>query len=143
MTRQMWQERSEWVTGSVQTYDAIVGETTWHQVAGLIAVNARTKAAPATHRTRSGVRRAEPSRYSLVGLVVCHCCGKKLQGNVVRGLAFYRCGQQRLSGGREPAPRSLAVREDRLRPRVDAWLCELFAPECIEKAASEIAQSDA
>ena len=26
-------------------------------------------------------------------------------------------------------PRTLAVREDRLLPHVDAWLCELFAPE--------------
>jgi hypothetical protein len=71
VTRQMWQERSEWVTASVQTYDSIVDETTWHEVAGLIAANARTKAVtPATHRTRSGVRRAEPSRYPLAGLVV-------------------------------------------------------------------------
>ena len=63
VTRQRWQDRAEWVTASVQTYDAIVDETTWHQVAGLIAANARSKAVtPATHRARSGVRRAEPSR---------------------------------------------------------------------------------
>ena len=42
-------------------------------------------------RNRNGVRRAEPSRYPLSGLVVCDCCGKKLQGNLVRGHAFYRC----------------------------------------------------
>jgi hypothetical protein len=145
VTRQMWQERSEWVTATVQTYDAIVDETTWHQVAGLIAANARTKAVTsATHRTRSGVRRAEPSRYPLAGLVVCDCCGKKLQGNVVRGHAFYRC---KVSADYPVVvhdhPRSLAVREDRLLPHVDKWLCELFAPERLEETASEVVGADA
>jgi site-specific DNA recombinase len=145
VTRQMWQERSEWVTASVQTYDAIVDETTWHQVAGLIAANARTKAVTsATHRTHSGVRRAEPSRYPLAGLVVCDCCGKKLQGNVVRGHAFYRC---KVSADYPVVvhdhPRSLAVREDRLLPHVDKWLCELFAPERLEETASEVVGADA
>src|ERR1039458_10118390 len=37
VTRQQWQERAEWVTASVQTYEAIVDEMTWHQVAALIA----------------------------------------------------------------------------------------------------------
>jgi hypothetical protein len=83
VTRQRWQDRAEWVTATVQTYDAIVDETTWHQVAGLIAANTRTNAVTSTrHRTRSGVRRSEPSRYPLAGLVVCDCCDKKLQGNL-------------------------------------------------------------
>jgi hypothetical protein len=101
----------------------------WHQVAGLITANAGTKAVtPATHHIRSRVRR--PPRYPLAGLVVCDCCGKKLQGNVVRGHAFYRC---KVSTDYpvlvHDHPRSLAVREDRLLPHVDACLCELFAPE--------------
>jgi DNA invertase Pin-like site-specific DNA recombinase len=145
VTRQMWRERSEWVTATVQTYDAIVDETTWHQVAGLVAANARSKAVtPATHRVRSGVRRAEPSRYPLAGLVVCDCCGKKLQGNVVRGHAFYRC---KVSADYpvlvHDHPRSLAVREDCLLPHVDAWLCELFAPERLGETASEVVHADA
>src|ERR1039458_6099561 len=134
VTRQRWQDRAEWVTASVQTYEAIVDEMTWHQVAALIAANASTNAVtPARRRTHTGVRRAEPSRYPLSGLVVCDCCEKKLQGNMVRGHAFYRC---KLSSDYPAAvndhPRSLAVREDRLLPHVDAWLCELFAPERIE-----------
>jgi DNA invertase Pin-like site-specific DNA recombinase len=145
VTRQRWQDRAEWVTASVQTYEAIVDEATWHQVAGLIAANARTNAVTSTrHRTRSGVRRAEPSRYPLAGLVVCDCCDKKLQGNLVRGHAFYRC---KVSSDYPAAvndhPRTLAVREDRLLPHVDAWLCELFAPDLIEKTASEIVHADA
>ena len=44
VTRQSWQDRAEWVTASVQTYEAIVDEATWHRVAALIAANTRTKA---------------------------------------------------------------------------------------------------
>ena len=94
--------------------------------------------------TRSGVRRAEPSRYPLAGLVVCDCCGKKLQGNTVRGHAFYRC---KVSADYPVLvhnhPRSLAVREDRLLPHIDAWLCELFSPERLEETASEVFHADA
>jgi site-specific DNA recombinase len=144
VTRQLWQDRTEWVTASVQTYEAIVDETTWHQVAALIAANSRSKAVtPTRHRTHSGVRRSEPSRYPLSGLVVCDLCEKKLQGNYVRGHAFYRC---KLSSDYPVAvndhPRSLAVREDRLLPHVDAWLCQLFAPERIEATAAQIVEVD-
>jgi hypothetical protein len=113
-------------------------------VAGLIAVNARTSAvAPAQHRTRSGVRRAEPSRYPLAGLVVCDCCGKKLQDNLVRGHAFCRCKVSSYPVVVNDHLRTLAVREDRLLPHVDAWLCGLFAPDLIEETASEIVHADA
>jgi hypothetical protein len=30
VTRQRWQDRTEWVMASVQTYEAIVDEVTWH-----------------------------------------------------------------------------------------------------------------
>jgi hypothetical protein len=128
----------------VQTYEAIEDEARWHQVAGLIAANSRTNVlTSAKHRTRSGVRRSEPSRYPLAGLVVCDCCGKKLQGNLVRGHAFYRC---KISSDYPVAmnlhPRSLAVREDRLLPHVDAWLCGLFAPERVEATAAQIVEVD-
>jgi site-specific DNA recombinase len=142
VTRQQWQDRDEWVTASVQTYEAIVEEMTWRQVAALIASNSRSKA-PARSRTHSGMRRSEPSRYPLAGLVVCDCCGKKLQGNLVRGHAFYRC---KVSGDYPVAmhdhPRSLAVREDRLLPHIDAWLGELFAPDRIQETAIQIVDAD-
>ena len=71
VTRQQWQDRAEWVTASVQTYDAIVDESTWHRVQALVAANTRTNAVtPGRRRAHVGVRHAEPSRYPLAGLVV-------------------------------------------------------------------------
>ena len=120
-------------------------ESTWNQVAALIAANTRTNAVTPTRRqTHGGVRRADPSRYPLSGLVVCDCCGKRMQGNLLRGHAFYRC---KVSSDypvtARDHPRSQAAREDRLLPHVDAWLCELFAPERIEATAVQIVDADA
>ncbi|HEY6429168.1 MAG TPA: zinc ribbon domain-containing protein, partial [Acidimicrobiales bacterium] len=145
VTRQQWQERSDWVIASEQTYEPIVDAATWNRVQALIAANRRTNAVvPAGRRARIGVKRADPSRYPLAGLVVCDCCGRKLQGNTVRGHAFYRCKLPTdYPVGLENHPRSLAVREDRLLPHVDAWLSALFAPECIEATAAQVVQADA
>ena len=69
---------------------------------------------------------------------------QEIAGNVVRGHAFYRC---KVSADYPVLvhhhPRSLAVREDRLLPHVDAWLRELCAPERLEETASEIVRADA
>ena len=129
------------MTSSVKTYEAIVDEMTWHRVQALIATSTRSNAVkPGQRRTHTGVRRAEPTRYPLAGMVVCDCCGKKLQGNMVRGHAFYRC---KVSADYPVAvnihPPSLSVREDRLLPHVNAWLSELFAPERIEATATQVA----
>ena len=76
---------------SLPTYEAIVDDATWQRVQALVASNTRTKAVllAATAPTPGHVART--SRYPLAGLVVCGTCGKKLQGDMVRGHAFYRC----------------------------------------------------
>jgi site-specific DNA recombinase len=143
VTRQQWQDRSEWVTASSQSYEAIVDDPTWNQVQALIAANTRHNAARPGRTPRSSGRRADPSRYPLAGLVVCDCCHRRLQGNTVRGHSFYRC----LLGGDYPIPannhpRSLSVREDRLLPHIDRWLSQMFAPERIESTARDVVQAD-
>lgn len=145
VTRQQWQPRAEWVTASVQTYDAIVDESTWHRVQALVAANTRSNAVtPGRRKTHVGVRHAEPSRYPLAGLVVCDCCGKKLQGNMVRGNALYRCFRSNdYAVPLNDHPPSLSVREDRLLPHVDGWLSEMYAPERIAATAQEVVVADA
>lgn len=145
VTRQQPQDRGEWVTASTQTYEAIVDEKTWHQVHALLAGNTRSNATTsAPRRNRTGVRRAGLSRYPLAGLVICDCCGKKLQGNTVRGHAFYRCKVSRdYPVPLDNHPPSLAVREDRLLPHVDQWLRGLFAPDRVEATATQVVEADA
>jgi site-specific DNA recombinase len=144
VTRQQWQERSDWVTATVQTYEAIVEESTWNQVQALMASNTRHDATSQSRkRSHAGVRRALPSRYPLSGLVVCDACGKKLQGNMVRGHAFYRCVVSRdYPVPVNDHPSSLSIREDRLLPHIDAWLSQLFAPGNISSTAAEVVKAD-
>ncbi|MGH9107203.1 MAG: recombinase family protein [Acidimicrobiales bacterium] len=144
VTRQQWQDRAEWVTAEVPTYPAIVEEVTWQRVQALVASNTRTKAVtPSRRRTHDGTRRSLPSRYPLAGLIVCGCCGKKLQGNMARGLAFYRCKTNVDYPVMDAHPASLAVREDGLLPHVDGWLAALFAPEQISQTAKHVVEADA
>jgi site-specific DNA recombinase len=143
VTRQQWQDQASWVTADVPTYPAIVDEATWRRVQALVASNTRTKAVTPRRHSRSGTRRSAPSRYPLAGLVVCDDCGKKLQGNMVRGLAFYRC---KVSADYpvilQAHQASLAVREDRLLPHVDAWLTAMFAPGRIAETARLVVEAD-
>ncbi|MGH9106353.1 MAG: recombinase family protein, partial [Acidimicrobiales bacterium] len=145
VTRQHWQEPSDWVTASVPSYEALVDEVTWHRAQAILATNTRTNAStPARRKTHVGVRHAAPSRYPLAGLVVCDSCGKKLQGGTVRGHALYRC--YRTNDYAVPVqdhPPSLSVREDRLLPHVDAWLSRVFAPAQIGVTAKRVVDADA
>jgi site-specific DNA recombinase len=143
VTRQQWQQRDEWVTSTVQAYDAIVEERGWHRVQALVASNTRTKAVTPSRRTHAGVRRSDSSRYPLAGLVICDVCGKKLQGNTVRGYSLYRCyvGSDYASPLNDHPP-SLSVREDRLLAHIDQWLSTLFTPENIEATAAAIVTAD-
>jgi len=77
-------------------------------------------------------------------LVICDACGKRLQGNVVRGHAFYRCVVSRdYPVPVNDHPSSLSIREDRLLPHIDAWLMQLFAPGNIISTAAEVVKADA
>ena len=143
VTRQQWQQRDEWVTSTVQAYDAIVEEQNWHRVQALVASNTRTKALTPSRRTHAGVRRSDPSRYPLAGLVVCDACGKKLQGNTVRGYSLYRCYVSTdYASPFKDHPPSLSVREDRLLVHIDQWLSKLFTPENIDATAAAIVTAD-
>jgi len=143
VTRQQWQQRDEWVTSTVQAYDAIVEAQIWHRVQALVASNTRTKAVTPSRRTHAGVRRSDPSRYPLAGLVVCDACGKRLQGNTVRGYSLYRCRMSSdYASPLKDHPPCLSVREDRLLVHIDQWLSKLFTPENIEATAASIVTAD-
>ena len=145
VTRQQWQDKASWVTSKAQAYTAIVDEETWRRVQALASSNTRTTAVtPSRRLAHDGTRRSVPSRYPLAGLVICECCGKRLQGNIARGLAFYRCKASTDYPLLPPGhPASLAVREDRLLPHVDTWLAKMFAPENIVETARQVVEADA
>ena len=124
--------------------DAIVEEPIWHRVQALVASDTRTKAVTPSLRTHAGLRRSDSSRYRLAGLVICDACGKRLQGNTVRGYSLYRCYVSTdYASPFKDHPPSLSVHEDCLLVHVDQWLSKLFTPGNIETTATAIVTADA
>ena len=108
-----------------------------------MASNTRTKAVTPSRRTHAGVRRSDPSRYPLAGLIICDACGKRLQGNTVRGRLAHRCrARSDYTSPLKDHPPCLSVREDRLLVHIDQWLSKLFTPENIEATAASIVTAD-
>ncbi|MGQ0615763.1 MAG: zinc ribbon domain-containing protein [Acidimicrobiia bacterium] len=91
-----------------------------------------------------GSPRSDAGRYTLVGLIECSHCGRRMQGSHTRGHAMYRC-RLTSSDYATPSkghPRSMAVREDRILPVLDDWLVGLFAPDRVEELAEQILEAD-
>ena len=125
------------------THEPLVDETTWQRVQQLIAANGRPSN---PSRIKGGAsRRSAPSRYPLAGLIVCAPLRQETPG-----IAYSRASPSTAaaSGPDTPSDRpairpTLAVREDRLLPHLDAWLAGLFAPGRVEDIAREVVQADA
>lgn len=135
-TKQCWIPADDWVTADEPTHPPLVGEREWRSAQATMAVRGRNGG--------GGPRRSQLGRYALVGIVTCQHCGRRMQGNHARGLAFYRC---RLTSDDYAAPppghpRTLAVREDRILPVLDQWLTGMFSPDRIDDVATRIVAAD-
>ncbi|MHB8430126.1 MAG: S53 family peptidase [Acidimicrobiales bacterium] len=131
-------------------HDITVGTNAWGGVPGYVATPGwdpvtgwGTPGSPLGLLRRRGLRFRGRNVRRFDGVGDRDCCGKKLQGNLVRSHAFCR---RKVSNDYPVAvndhPRTLAVREDRLLPHVDAWLCDLFSADRIEATAAQIVEED-
>jgi hypothetical protein len=96
---------------------------------------------------KGGRRPDQPSRYALRGLIVCHICGRPMQGNTVgraagRVAIHYRCTFRTHYPGDAAHPRSLAVAEARILPVIDAWLGRLFDPDPVDETVETLLKAD-
>ena len=87
VTRQQSQAKASWVTSKAQAYTAIVDEETWRRVQALAFLQPAHKPLSRRHVgwPTTGHAGRSLSRYPLAGLVICECCGKRLQGSIARG----------------------------------------------------------
>lgn len=93
----------------------------------------RRKRAGMSNRSRSRLERTRPIRssgiYLLRGRVYCSTCGRKMQGEVLGGVVYYRCRARSLAPGstaKYEHPRTVNLRESYLIEPVDRWLATLF-----------------
>jgi site-specific DNA recombinase len=132
ITRMRWNPPDQWVSSAEPTHEALVGREVFDQVQARIAA-----------RSRTSPRAAATSRrpYVLRGRLACGLCQRRLQGQWVRGEAYYRCrypSEYATSAGFDH-PVNVYLREADLLPKLDAWLARLVSPTNIEATCHRLA----
>jgi site-specific DNA recombinase len=79
--------------------------------------------------------------YPLRGRLRCQLCDRRLQGQWIRGEAYYRCRYpvEYATAAGFDHPRSVNLREVDLLPRIDAWLGRLSDPDHLEATCQALA----
>jgi site-specific DNA recombinase len=121
VSRMRWNDAGRWVWSAQPTHQPLVDRATYQAVQARIAT--RT---PASNRTP----RATPRPYLLRGRLHCALCQRRLQGQWIRGEAYYRCRYpaEYAAASDSQHPKSVYLREVDVVGRLDNWLAELFSP---------------
>jgi site-specific DNA recombinase len=132
ISRMRWNPTDQWVYSAEPTHKALVSRETFDQVQARIAARS-----PTSPRTAP----ASPRPYALRGRLTCGLCRRRLQGQWVRGQAYYRCrypSEYAQSAGFDH-PINVYLREADLLPKLDAWLARLVSPANIEATCHRLA----
>jgi hypothetical protein len=111
-------------------HPAIVSVETFTQVALLRRSRAGSGLPSRARLDRTERQTVRP--YPLRGLIRCDLCNRKMQASPRSFATYYRCMARTLAPGADALtahPSSVTVREDKLVPRLNAWIGKLFAPE--------------
>lgn len=128
-----WNDRADWIWANESTHDAIVDTATFARAQEIAAASARQTPM---------AKRPTPRPYALRGLIFCSVCGRRMQGTWNHDRAHYRCtfpATYAEVAGREHPGRAIYVREDRIVPKVDAWLMETFTEANLEQLVAAAA----
>src|SRR6266536_930727 len=110
--------------------------------------SARSLAIRATPAIRCGTSSAattSPRPYALRGRLRCWLCQRRLQGQWVRGEAYYRCRYptEYAHSAHLDHPVNVYLRETDLVPKLDTWLARLVSPANIETTCRRLAAAHA
>jgi site-specific DNA recombinase len=136
VSRMRWNPKDQWVYSAELTHPPLVSRETFDQVQARIA--ARSPTSPRAAQT-------SPKPYLLQGRLWCGLCQRRLQGQWVRGEAYYRCRyptEYAHSAGFEH-PVNVYLRETDLVPKLDTWLARLVSPANIETTCRRLAAAHA
>ena len=98
-------------------------------------------------RSPTSPRAAQTSSrpYALRGRLSCGLCQRRLQGQWVRGEAYYRCRypSEYAHSAHLDHPVNVYLRETDLVPKLDTWLARLVSPANIEATCHKLAAAHA
>ena len=132
VSKMRWNPRDQWISSAAPTHQALVSRETFDQVQARIATRTPTSPRAAA---------ASPRPYALRGRLWCGLCQRRLQGQWVRGEAYYRCrypSEYAASAGFDH-PVNVYLREADLLPKLDAWLARLVSPANIQATCHRLA----
>ncbi|MFL6117687.1 MAG: recombinase zinc beta ribbon domain-containing protein [Catenulispora sp.] len=89
------------------------------------------------------MQRTSKRDYLLSKILHCGVCGRKMESTFNNGRPHYRCrypAEYAEANGIQH-PRTVYVREDHIVPRLDKWLCKIFAPHRIADTVKTLADA--
>ena len=132
ISRMRWNDADRWIWSTKPTHQPLVDQATYQAAQARIAT--RSPHSPRTPR-------ATPRPYLLRGRLHCALCQRRLQGQWIRGEAYYRCrypAEYATASGFQH-PKSVYLREVDLVSRLDDWLAELFSPANLDRTCQTLA----
>lgn len=132
VSRVRWNDADRWIWSTKPTHQPLVDQATYQAAQARIA--ARSPHSPRTPR-------ATPRPYLLRGRLRCALCQRRLQGQWIRGEAYYRCrypAEYAAASGFQH-PKSVYLREIDLVGRLDDWLADLFSPANLDHTCHTLA----
>jgi site-specific DNA recombinase len=132
VSRMRWNDPGRWIWSTQPTHQRLVDQATFRAVQARIAARS-----PHSRRTP----RATPRPYLLRGRLHCVLCQRRLQGQWIRGEAYYRCRYpaEYAAASDFDHPKSVYLRETGVVGRLDTWLAELFSPANLDHTCQTLA----
>jgi site-specific DNA recombinase len=136
VSRMRWNPKDQWVYSAEPTHEALVSRETFDQVQARVA--ARSPTSPRAAQT-------SPKPYLLRGRLTCGLCQRRLQGQWIRGEAYYRCRYptEYAHSAHLDHPSNVYLRETDLVAKLDTWLARLVSPANIETTCRRLAAAHA
>jgi hypothetical protein len=137
-TKMRWNDRADREWSPELAHEAIIPVETFAKVQEQLSAGRNR---PTNKKPRDDAR----APYVLRGLLHCGICGRRMQGNTVRGVPRYRCRYCAEYAIRHELehPKQLYVTEEPIVTAIDGWLSSIFDAKRIDETCEQLAAASA
>jgi site-specific DNA recombinase len=135
VTKLRWNSQEEWIWSDGKVHPPIVSANDFLLAQRILS----GRGGRHTSQTRKRTARV----YLLRGLLSCSACDRRMSSHWVNKAAYYRCRfpEEYALANKVSHPLNVYIREDRIVPRLDQWLANLFEPGHIERTLDALARA--
>ena len=130
-----WNPTERWVSSKELSHEPLIDDDTFAQAQSLMHRRGAKGDTHLNHRTRHP--------YVFRGRVHCAVCGRRMQGQHSRNVAYYRCryAKEYAIANKVNHPMDVFLREDALIDPIDSWLASAFAPTHLARTIAALTDS--